>query len=51
VPICPVKIAAKGQDTKDLSGKEAIVWQQSFVKQAACHVHNMDNDGIARFKT
>jgi hypothetical protein len=32
VPNCPVKIVAKGQDTTDLSGKEAIVWRQSYGK-------------------
>jgi hypothetical protein len=36
MPICSVKIVANGQDTTDLSGKEAIVWQQSFGKSAAC---------------
>jgi hypothetical protein len=50
---CPVKIEAKGQDTRDLSDEEAIVWRQSFGKSAAQlnTFHNMDNDGISRLKT
>jgi hypothetical protein len=35
VPIFSVEIVAKGQDKTDLSGKEAIVWQQSFGKSLA----------------
>jgi hypothetical protein len=35
VPDCSVKIEAKGQDTMDLSGEEAIVWRQRFGKSAA----------------
>jgi hypothetical protein len=51
VPICPVKIVAKGQDTMARSGKEAIFGNKVLENQQLANVQNMDDDGIARLKT